>query len=365
MRDDSADFRALFLKKVPLLDTRAPIEFQRGAFPMATNLPLMTDSERHQVGIAHKAEGQDAAIALGHKLVSGLDREERVALWCAYAKAHPDGFLYCFRGGLRSATAQQWMREAGTPYPLVKGGYKAMRQFLLNAMEEALEAVPVLLVAGRTGCGKTRVIESLAQSIDLEGLAQHRGSSFGGLLDPQPAQIDFENALSIDLLRRHSLGVYRLVMEDEGKLVGRIYLPLSLRKRMEGAARVVVEESIEQRTEIIYQDYIVELAGRYAQRDVATAAEHHRQHLQQGLARIRKRLGGARHQALEAKMQSAFDQGDAALHRAWISDLLRQYYDPMYDYQMAQREGEIVYQGNRSAVTEFLTQHLNRDGVQV
>src|SRR5690606_26775848 len=95
------------------------------------------------------------------------------------ARAHPEGYLYCFRGGLRSQLVQQWLAQAGVEYPRVIGGYKAMRRFLLDGLDAAALECPPLLVAGLTGTGKTEVIAAVAQSLDLEGLAHHRGSSFG------------------------------------------------------------------------------------------------------------------------------------------------------------------------------------------
>jgi len=354
MRPDTADYRALFLQDTALLDTRAPLEFQRGAFPTATNLPLMTDEERHQVGITYKNKGQAEAIALGHQLVADETRRMRLQQWCDFAQANPDGYLYCFRGGLRSSTVQRWMRDAGCNYPLVIGGYKSMRRFLLTQMEEVLRMLPSLLVGGRTGCGKTRVLHAVDGSIDLEGLARHRGSSFGRLLQPQPAQIDFENALSITLLRRQSAGDERILMEDEGKLVGRIRLPLALRDAMAGAAQVVVDEPLESRVEVVYEDYIVDLGNRYREQLGDAGCDAHLRHLEKGLAGIRKRLGGARHQAIGATLSRAFDTRDGDLHRQWIRDLLVQYYDPMYDYQTRQRGGEVIFRGDRAAVIDYL-----------
>ncbi len=353
MRADTADYRELFLSDLPLLDTRSPVEFRRGAFPNATNIPLMTDAERHEVGICYKQSGQSAAIELGHSLVSGDERERRIASWRAFAESHSQGFLYCFRGGLRSSTVQQWMRDAGVEYPLVKGGYKAMRGFLLEQLVENLHAMPPVLIAGRTGSGKTRVIAALASSIDLEGIANHRGSSFGRLLDPQPAQIDFENALSIDILRTRTKGLSRLVMEDEGKLIGRVSLPLPLRQAMAAAPLLVVEESIDSRVEVIYEDYVLDLGARYQQRYGEQGGVQHIQHLREGLARIRKRLGGDRFQYIDTLLQRAFSSADSELHKEWIADLLVKYYDPMYDYQFAKREGEVVFQGDRDAVIAF------------
>ena len=129
-RPDTDDYRALFLGDAPMMDMRAPKEFTQGSFPCASSLPLMSDDERAQVGSCYKQRGQQAAIELGHQLVSGGLKAQRLAGWVDFARNHPDGYVYCFRGGLRSQTVQQWLREAGVDYPLIKGGYKAMRRFL-------------------------------------------------------------------------------------------------------------------------------------------------------------------------------------------------------------------------------------------
>ncbi len=348
-REDTADYRALFLANAPLLDTRAPVEFSHGAFPNATNLPLMTDAERHEVGICYKQSGQAAAIELGHRLVSGATREARIQAWCEFARQHPEGYLYCFRGGLRSSTARQWMREAGMDYPLLLGGYKAMRRFLLDELERSAVAARFLLVAGKTGTGKTRVIEALERAVDLEGLARHRGSSFGRLLDPQPSQIDFENALSIALLRGLSTGD-AVVLEDEGKLIGRLSLPQALRESMRASPLLVVEESLASRVEVIFDDYLIDLGQRYADRHGEAGAKHHEEHLREGLARVRKRLGGVLYVEIDKLMQEAFARRDNVQHRRWIELLLVKYYDPMYDYQIAQREGEVLAAGSREDI---------------
>lgn len=102
-RPDSDDYPRIFLQDVPLIDVRAPIEFQQGAFAQAVNLPLMIDSERQAVGTCYKQHGQQAAIALGHSLVNGKLREQRTAAWLAACAARPEGYIYCFRGGLRFA----------------------------------------------------------------------------------------------------------------------------------------------------------------------------------------------------------------------------------------------------------------------
>lgn len=358
MRPDTDDYRRLFLDGVSLLDTRAPTEFARGSFPGAVNLPLMTDEERARVGTCYKREGQAAAIALGHSLVQGTVKADRVARWVDFARSHPDGYLYCFRGGLRSQIVQQWLLEAGVHYPRVTGGYKAMRQFLLAELERCIAAAEFWLVAGRTGSGKTRVVRALPRSVDLEGLANHRGSTFGALLSPQPSQIDFENRLAVALMQRLAFGPEPVVLEDEGRLIGRIALPGSLRERMQDAPLLELDIPLAERVTVVLEDYVIDLGRRYRDRYGDAGQQLHRERLQSDLARARKRLGGARYQEVSALIDRAFDvqAASAALdgHREWITLLLRDYYDPMYDYQMRQRSGRRLLVGDREEVIRHI-----------
>ncbi len=307
-RPDTEDYRALFLADAPIMDMRAPLEFAKGAFPSASSLPLMTDEERAQVGTCYKQRGQDAAIELGHQLVSGEVRSQRLAAWCDFARRHPEGYLYCFRGGLRSQTVQQWLREAGIDYPLVRGGYKAMRRFLIDELERCADAAQFVLISGKTGTGKTRVIHGLHDSVDLEGLANHRGSTFGQLPEPQPSQIDFENRLSIALLKRLANGRQRIFLEDEGRLIGRLYLPDALHKRMALAPMAVVEESLAERVNVVIDDYVIDLGQRYTQLHGDEGGRLHAEKLQADLQRIRKRLGGDRYQRVSQLMTDAFQR---------------------------------------------------------
>ncbi len=356
-RPDTDNYRQLFLSDAPMMDMRAPAEFAHGAFPGAQSLPLMTDEERAQVGICYKDRGQSAAITLGHQLVAGEIRERRLQQWLAFARQHPDGYLYCFRGGLRSQTVQQWLREAGVDYPLVLGGYKAMRRFLIDELARSVATADIVLIGGRTGVGKTRVIERLGRAVDLEGLARHRGSAFGQLLEPQPSQIDFENALSIALLKRLASGDNRLYLEDEGRLIGRLSLPDVLRERMSRAPLAIVDEPIERRVDAVLEDYVVDLGARFAEQHGTEGPVLHREKLQSDLLRIRKRLGGAQQQAVSAMMDEAFElqaeSGSPDGHRQWIQVLLQDYYDPMYDYQLSRRHGQRLFSGDRDAVVAW------------
>jgi tRNA 2-selenouridine synthase len=376
IRPDTEDYRALLLSDAPMMDVRAPVEFSKGSFPSSTNLPLMTNDERHEVGICYKQHGQDAAIELGHSLVTGQVKAQRIKQWTDFLQANPDqGYLYCFRGGLRSNLAQQWIKEeTGIHFPLVKGGYKALRNFLLLELEQSLDAqnTDLIVVCGKTGTGKTRVIEQLNHcSVDLEGLAHHRGSTFGQLPeDPgQPSQIDFENNVSIAFLKLldaakqdpSSKQKPQVFVEDEGNRIGRVGLPLVLSNRMKACQGIVViEERMDDRVDVLLEDYVMDLGRRFvALYGNDLGPELHRDFLIDALKRVRNRLGGDRHDQVTGTMAAAFREQqssqDTGLHRVWITALLEHYYDKMYDYQLAQRNDQVLFHGSREAVTDWAT----------
>lgn len=358
-RPDTSDYREVFLKDLPLIDTRAPTEFSKGSFPTAINLPLMTDGERQKVGTCYKQQGQQAAIALGHQLVQGKVKEERIAAWADFAKSNPTGYLFCFRGGLRSQISQQWLHESGNDYPRITGGYKAMRSFLIEEIKSAVRECRFTIVGGMTGTGKTEVLVQLKNAVDLEGHANHRGSSFGKKATPQPAQISFENALAIDLLKRRATGQQQFVLEDESRLIGRCSVPLSLHREMQHCPIVWLEDTFDKRVERILQDYVIDLCADFT---TLHGAEHgpdiYATALRQNLAKIAKRLGGQRFQALDCIMQEALKEqltiGNTDRHRDWIVALLQDYYDPMYQHQIEQKAGRIRFRGNHQEVVEFL-----------
>ncbi len=360
MAENVTDFRALFLRDTPMMDMRAPVEFALGAFPHAVNLPLMSNEERARVGTCYKQQGQEAAIKLGHQLVSGSLKAERLAAWSEFARAHPDGVLYCFRGGLRSQTVQRWLREeAGIDYPLVVGGYKAMRTFLIETIAQAVAECELVVVGGMTGTGKTDVIAQLDHAIDLEGRANHRGSAFGKRSTPQPTNIEFENRVAIDILKKRAAGIKQFVLEDESRCIGSCSLPPVLHAAMQTAPLVWLEDSFENRVERILRDYVVsQLGDHVALHGDEAGFERYAEQLLKSLVGITKRLGGERYQRLDAIMRQALavqrESGAVDLHRDWIAGLLREYYDPMYAFQRQSKADRIVFAGEQRALVEFL-----------
>ncbi len=364
-RGDIQDYRQLFLSDVPLMDVRAPIEFSKGAFPGAINLPVLNDRERELVGTCYKEKGQDAAIALGHSLLTDDIKAQRVQEWGDFANVNPEGYLYCFRGGLRSRSTQQALKDVGINYPLVLGGYKAMRRFLIDELEMNASTLPYCVVAGPTGSGKTELILELEGAVDLEGLANHRGSSFGKLPGGQPSQIDFENRLSIALLRHRDAktsitsAIAPVFVEDEGRLIGRCALPETLKTRMSESPAVILEATIESRVDRGVKDYAENMYERFqvlndSKEQAFDALE---EHLKGSLSRIKRRLGGERFSRLDGMLAEALQQhkqtDSVQAYRELVEELLLEYYDPMYEYQDKQKQRPVLFKGDHKMILEW------------
>ena len=355
------DLRTLFLNDVPLLDVRAPVEFAEGAFPTAHNLPLIDDTERHRIGITYKEDGQDSAIALGERLVSGELRQQRITQWQQFLAHHPDAVLYCFRGGMRSQISQRWLLDvAGLACPRVRGGYKAMRRFLIDQLAVNGEACRPVVIGGRTGVGKTRLLAHCRSRIDLEALANHRGSAFGNHPQPQPSQIDFENALSIALLKQVAAGNRPFLVEDESRNIGGRHIPGAFYEHLQHAPLILLEASDEERIAITLQEYVhdalAEFTALYGADEGFSAWSTY---LRDSMQRIRRRLGGDRHALVSRMLDDAITlhaaSGDASRHADWIAFLLHEYYDGMYEYQLAGKAERIVFRGDRNAVIDYLS----------
>jgi tRNA 2-selenouridine synthase len=208
---------------IPVADVRTPAEFAHGHIPGAANLPLFSNEERVKVGTIYKQQGREAAILLGFDLTgpkwSGFIRQ---AQDIAPAKKIA---LHCWRGGMRSA-AMAWALDLyGFEVFTIRGGYKSFRHWTLR---QSQRPYPLSVIGGMTGSGKTRVLsrlrESGEQTIDLEDLAQHQGSTYGSLNRLiQPTQEQFENNLAIQLAK---MDLQRSIwIEDESQNIGRCLIP--------------------------------------------------------------------------------------------------------------------------------------------
>lgn len=353
----STAFKDIVLNNTPLIDVRAPVEFDKGAFPHAVNLPIMNDEERHLIGIKYKQEGNTEAVKLGEKLVSGDIRASRVKAWLDFMAKNPKAMLYCFRGGQRSEISQMLIAGEQKNIVRLKGGYKAFRNYLIDAIEDAPTHFKPLILGGHTGSGKTILLHKIQNAIDLEGIANHRGSSFGRKTTEQPTQINFENTLAYSLIQKLDLGFKTLIFEDEGAFIGRVYLPSNFANYLREAPLVILETPIEERIKITFNEYIVKGQESYENTFGKGYLELWIQDIQYAMKRIKKRLGGLRYERLCGIFDSAVGiqtvSGSLDAYKELIAYLLTEYYDPMYDYQIKKNASRIVFRGSSAQIEHY------------
>jgi tRNA 2-selenouridine synthase len=364
-RVDSGNYLQLFLDDVPMMDVRAPIEFSKGAFPCSANIPLLDDQQREQIGIQYKNAGEEEAIKLGLKLATPVIRAQRLEQWLDFCRGHAQGYLYCFRGGLRSRTTQSWLQEQGVEFPLIKGGYKAMRRFLIDELVTSVDQIPFVIVSGLTGSGKTRVLQEIQHHVDLEGIANHRGSAFGrAASDSQPSVIDLENQVSIELLKhRHRFSGKPVFLEDEGRCIGRVNMPEILYKKMQKAPRAILEVDVESRIQLISEDYIENAWPQYQALYGDLAEVEFSRYILDNLARIQKRLGGDKYkqvkQCFEAALIQFYKDQNSSGFNDGIHTLLVDYYDPMYRYQLSNKDVGIIFQGPENEYLDWVKDYIH------
>ena len=207
-----------------VIDTRSPAEFAEDHIPGAINLPVLSDSERVAIGLLHK-ENAFAARRRGASLIAAnIAAHLRGAL--ADKPAHWRPLVYCARGGQRSGGMTEIMRRIGWRCCRLCGGYKAYRRYVVAVIAEQAENLKWVVVAGKTGSGKTRLLSALAdggaQTLDLEGLANHRGSVFGSV-GVQPSQRRFESLLFAAICSYSTSGP--IFVESESRKIGALHIP--------------------------------------------------------------------------------------------------------------------------------------------
>lgn len=385
---DIDELTALFIADTPLIDVRAPVEFMQGSLPGAVNLPILRDEERALVGTTYKQQGSEAAVKLGYEMISGPVKHNRLQQWLDFIQQHPQAILYCFRGGKRSQITQQWLRGASVDRPLITGGYKRARQFLINTIDRFSEHHTLLVITGPTGSGKTRLIQEIKNSypaLDIEALARHRGSAFGGMPTPQPTQIDFENRLAVNLLKlEHAIRMEptmkEVLVEDESRHTGKVYLPAGFFEHMRRSEIIWVDEPLESRVDNIFEDYILATPigqtqqARRIMQPLASATEIqtilHQQALllfdkyAAALRAISKKLGGVRFQEISQDLENArsdfLNRNEIQSNRIWIEKLVKYYYDPLYLGSLQRRQVNPCFRGSRQAVLHYLQNHRDQ-----
>ena len=304
--------------QLPLIDVRSPSEYAQGHIPGAVNLPLFSDEERAIVGTLYKQNGREAAMLEGLRIVGPklADLVEQAKLIAPQGNVG----VHCWRGGERSASVA-WLLEKTAYLNVItlRKGYKAFRQHVLDSFEEKWN---LRILGGYTGTGKTELLGKLRglgeQTLDLEGLADHKGSAYGGIgAGKQPSNEQFENLIWD---RLHQFDPKRSIwVEDEGQLVGFAKIPDLFYAQMRSSPVDFIQMPMEQRAARLVKEY-----GVLPKADLASAT-----------TRIQKRLGPQH--AQDALAALASDD----LHRVAMITLT--YYDKTYARGLAERDPEKVH----------------------
>jgi len=292
------------------IDVRTPDEFAGGSVPGAINIPLFENDERSLIGTLYKQISREAAIQRGLSIV-----EPRFSKFFEKFMPFQSELLtiYCARGGMRSFSVVRMLEKMGFNVQQLKGGYKSYRHHVLQALNSFSSKLIVL--HGQTGVGKTRVLQKLPQSIDLEGLAQHRSSLFGAINRTPRTQKSFE-ALLHQQLTRFSSKDSTLFIEGESRKVGKVFIPQALAHAMKKGHLVLLTASLATRIQHILEDYLM---------DDETTWNQIREILQSQSLRVA--LG---HQKIEWLCE--------CLKKGKLEEIVRtllvDYYDPRYQHGM-------------------------------
>ncbi len=337
---------AVILDKAVFIDVRSPIEYEGGHIPGAVNIPLFDDEERAQVGTIYRQVSVEDAKHLGLSFVSAklpdiigrirqLNQEERKVI------------IYCWRGGMRSKSIVGVLDMMGITATQLVGGYKAYRQYVLDRLRQFEVKPEILVLCGSTGTGKTLVLKQLANCnipvIDLERLANHRGSVFGqiGLGKSATAQ-NFDANLLVELDKLNNQAY--IIVECESKRIGNVYLPECLFSAMNQGKKILLSASVEVRVKRLIEEYL----DIYNVNSNAVISS---------IESLRRRLGNKK----TDKLINEFESGQI---REVVTTLLVEYYDPMYGYENSKITDYdlAVNADNTEQATKMIIQYLQQFG---
>ena len=309
----SGGFPALSVEEVLaenmiLLDVRTAEEFAKGSIPSAKSFPLFDDLERAEIGTIYKQVGRDAAVVKGLEFFE--PRLQQFLLMLSAIKSQQI-VVYCARGGMRSASVVRLLQEYGFNVSQMHGGYKYYRQFVLGQLENLVH--PLIVLHGKTGVGKTLLLEKLPNHLDLEGLAQHRSSLFGAIQKIPRTQKDFE-ALLVHKLSKIPKDIF-LFVEGESRKVGQVFIPQTFANAMKRGKLVLLSAKLETRISRIVEEYNI-------------CDAHSIQQIDTILKSLKVSLGKVKVEQLRLWLK----QGEI---ENIVHMLLVDYYDPRYQHAMS------------------------------
>lgn len=238
-----------------VIDVRSPGEFAEDHIPGAINLPVLNDAERAEVGTIYKRDGAFTARKVGAAYVSSNLATHLNDHFAGKGKEYRP-LVYCWRGGQRSGSLATVLAQIGWRVAVLRGGYKTYRSHVRRELDKVPTLFTYRIVAGATGTGKTRILRAFAaegaQVLDLEGLAQHRGSLLGGG-GSQPSQKFFESQLLAAYDRFEPAAP--VWIEAESNRIGDVYVPPALWVKMQSADGIEIQMPIEERVRHLLEDY--------------------------------------------------------------------------------------------------------------
>jgi tRNA 2-selenouridine synthase len=335
------NFRESLLDSHLLVDVRTPLEFEEDHIPGAVNVPLLSNEERVEVGMLYKQSGPHAARQRGLELTA--PRFPLIVGEIASAASGRPVLVYCWRGGLRSRTVTCILELTGYNVVQLQGGYKTYRNHVVSYFENFTPPGPLVVIHGLTGIGKTRFIHGIRGGkytvIDLEGLACHRGSAFGGLgLSQCSSQKWFESILW-DALRKSPAG-RPVILEGESRRIGGISIPGNMYEVMKDATKVWCTASLETRVDRLIDEY-----GR----------EEYREGMACALERISRKLGGEKYREISVYLENWE-------LRPFMTELLNSYYDKVYYKTKDWQENVTIsledFETAERELDTFLDEHL-------
>ena len=300
----------------PIIDVRSPSEFHKGHIPAAYNIPIFKDTERKEIGRIYKQVNKEEAVKKGLEFIGPRLRsmvEEAESLNANNMLA------YCWRGGMRSNSFAWLLRTLDVNIITLHGGYKAFRNFVLNSF---LSKKKIYILGGFTGSGKTEVLHEFKkmgeQIIDIEGLANHKGSVFGHLGErEQPTNQQFENELAMEWIKTKS--DKPIWIEDESRIIGQVTVPNDFFMQMKTSPVFFLDLPRYLRIQRLVKEYTV----------------FPQESLRESILRIQRKLGG-----VNAKLAlESIDQK----HCEKAVEITLKYYDKTYTYMLSQRNHDQIY----------------------
>ena len=325
--------------KLTVIDVRSPSEFNNSTIPGSINIPFFNDAERAEVGTIYKQVSQEAAKERGLEIIS-VKLPDFVK---EFAKIEGKKAVFCWRGGMRSKTSATVLDLMGISVSRLEGGYRNYRHWVVDTLDSAAFEPEAIVLNGYTGSGKTTILHRLQEAdypiLDLEGLANHRGSIFGQIgLEPYN-QKKFDGLFVENIIKLQDSPF--VVLEGESKRIGKVMLPDFILEKKEKGTQLFIEIPIEERVRHILDDY---------------QPWEHEQECLDAFKRIKRRIHTPIANEIEADLQSR-------RYANAVRILLEYYYDPLYDHsanQFSDNEKIIIQAANIDEAVELVREQLIR-----